>query len=175
LKDLRGIRRLCEAQLRALTIPDPFQICEFCAIVADRRGRPLRLLPMPLPASEDCPYGVWVETDTTDYILHEQATSPLHRDQIVLHEISHMLLGHHADTTLDAVSVSQALPDLDPDMIGRVLQRHAYSTEEEQQAELLASLILERTTRPSGRSSTPSDLVGRLREVLQHPVRRRRG
>jgi hypothetical protein len=51
------------------------------------------------------------------------------------------------------------LPSLDPAMVRRVLARAGYSTEEEREAELLASLIRQQA-RPGG---TPAD---RLRSAL---------
>lgn len=169
MNDLKRLRPLCEAQLRRLTIPDPFEIREFCAAVAELRGRRVQLLPLPVPAGDTCPYGVWIATDTTDFVFHEQDTSPLHRDQIVLHEIAHMLLGHCADAVLEEETLALALPDLDPVMVQQVLRRHAYSTEDEKHAEMLASLILERSRRPAADTNA---VIARLGEALRHPRRR---
>jgi hypothetical protein len=169
---LKKVRAACEARLRELQIPDPFEVGAFCQSVATRRGRRLHLLPLPLPPSDQSPFGVWAATDTEDFILHDPTASPLHRDLIILHEVAHMLFGHRSETAMDAVSLLQALPGLDPEMVRRVLSRHLYSTEEEQQAEMLASLILERaTSHPAG---VGDDLLGRLGDALVHPVRRRR-
>lgn len=163
-----------EAHLRDLVLPRPFSVPALCEAVARHRGRPLRLLPLPEPASESSPYGAWVQTGTADFILHEQDTSSTHRDQIVLHEIAHMLLGHEADAVMDAGTARRVLPDLDPAAVSLMLSRHAYSSAEERQAEMLASLILERSTDDLSPPAAADDVLGRLGDALRHPIRGRR-
>lgn len=165
MNDLTRFRALCEALLRDLSIPDPFEIEAFCAEVAAHRGRPLRLLPLPLPASRDSTFGVWVQTDEADFVLHEQDTTPLHRDQIVLHEVAHMMLGHQTDVALDPGSMTEALPDLAPAVVRKMLSRDSYGTVEEEQAEWLGTLILERGTR----KPRSDGWLSRLGDALQHP------
>jgi hypothetical protein len=169
LNDQKRFRALCDAQLRELTIPDPFDLYGFCESIAKHRGRPLTLLPLPIPAGEECPFGLWIETGAGDFVLHEAGTSPLHRDQIVLHELAHMLLGHGAGTVLDGIPLSETLPDLDPAVVLRMMARHTYDSVEEQEAEDLASLILERTTRSSGHVG---GLLGKLNQALQNSRQR---
>jgi hypothetical protein len=117
-------------------------------VVAARRGRPIRLLPV---AGLTGVCGLWIATDTTDLICHERDTTPPHRDHIVLHELSHVLCDHYP-VELPGTGLAQALfPDLDPAMVRAVLGRAGYSTAEEREAETLASLIRERaTTRADG-------------------------
>ncbi|MCX4747847.1 hypothetical protein OG455_20380 [Kitasatospora sp. NBC_01287] len=77
-----------------LVVPRPFQLEEFCAAIARERGRPLRLVPLADAAGADLPCGLWVGLETVDLIFFEAGAAPILKAQIVLHEISHMLLDH---------------------------------------------------------------------------------
>ncbi|AXB42862.1 hypothetical protein [Amycolatopsis albispora] len=138
------------ALLRDLPLPVPFDVHALCEQVAARRGRPIRLLPMS-GLTGVC--GLWIATDHTDLIFHESETTPPHREHIILHELAHVLCDHHP-------AAGQALlPGLDPAMVRRVLGRAGYSSAEEREAELLASLIRQRAT-------ADHTLTGRLRTAL---------
>ncbi|MFI9270134.1 hypothetical protein ACIGXM_05390 [Kitasatospora sp. NPDC052896] len=91
-------RRQARADLTALadrlTVPRPFDLTEFCRRIADQRGRPLHLVPVANPGEVDLPCGLWLGTDRADLVFYDAAAEPILKTQIVLHEISHMLLGH---------------------------------------------------------------------------------
>lgn len=89
-------RTRCEAVAREIEIPRPFDLDAFCTRLAARRGRPLRLVPLEGVPDAATPCGVWVATRNADLIFYEPATSSVHKLQIVLHEVAHMLLGHGA-------------------------------------------------------------------------------
>ncbi|MER7406717.1 hypothetical protein ABT373_30670 [Streptomyces sp. NPDC000070] len=87
------------------------------------------------------PSGMWVATAQADYVLYEEQTSPMHQRHIILHEIGHMVCGH-------------------PSAAGIAL-RMRYSDRQEQEAELMASLIMEtaaRSSPPSSGGGPPSGL-----------------
>ncbi|GAA2052387.1 hypothetical protein GCM10009839_69700 [Catenulispora yoronensis] len=126
--------------IAGITIPRPFSIEALCERLAQDRGRPLQLLPLPQLPGQSLPCGMWIATDTVDYIFHARGTSPLHRQNIVLHEIGHMLCDH---TGRDA-GLAQMFSRLDPAAVERVLARDRYSTPQEEEAELAAAFILER-------------------------------
>lgn len=136
------LRTRCEARLAGLDIPDPFDLTTFCAHVASRRCRPIVLLPTELPA--DSTSGLWIRGARRDYIVYESATTPLHRTHIALHEIGHVLCGHESATPHDE-HLDRLFPTLDPGLVRRALRRARYSSDEEAEAEMLASLILQRT------------------------------
>jgi hypothetical protein len=105
-----SLRERCEFVLRDLPIPAPFDEQIFCDALADRRGRPISLLALPLHQL-DTPeplYGLVIEKSSCDTVIYERDTSRLHRRQIILHELSHLILGH----LLDAPSLAElpALP-----------------------------------------------------------------
>ncbi len=137
--------------------------------MAAHRGRPLTLQPMPgLGAGAPC--GVWISVPTADYVFYDPTTSRLHAEHIVLHELSHMLCGHttgvNAGPDGGAGAVSRLVPDLDPRAIETILGRASYTTAQEREAEMLASLIRARsaTGPPAGR--LPGDELGRVADVL---------
>lgn len=142
---LRKLRQQCEARLRDVDVPDPFDIRAFCSRLAERRGRPLHVLPLPEGAGTEDPCGMWLATEHDDWVFVEAGTSPMHREHIILHEVAHMICGH-ADE-VPSGNVARLLPHLDAAMLTRVLGRTSYTTDEEREAELLASLILARAQR----------------------------
>lgn len=73
-------------------------------------------------------------TASVDYVFYEAQTTPLHREHIVLHELGHILFGHHS---LEGEEADGGAPV--------VLGRTNYTTRQEQEAEMLASMIRIRT------------------------------
>lgn len=136
-----SLRKRSEARLRELAIESPYDFQALCRSVERRRGRPLHFVPAPNSLG---PCGLWVASPTADYIFYERDTSPLHQRHIMLHEISHLLCSHHALPLTEAALVASLFPDLGAGAVHRVLGRVAYSTDEEREAEFLASLIMER-------------------------------
>jgi hypothetical protein len=152
---VEGLRRRCEARLRGVRVPDPFDLDEFCAEVAARRGRPLFRRPVP-GLSAEAPCGLWIGTDRADHVFFDPGTSPLHAEHIVLHELSHILCGHSG---ADA-AIGRLFPDLDPAAVRRMLGRVAYSDRQEREAEMMASLIRGRSAR------SPRTALGRVTDAL---------
>lgn len=144
--DYAALTARCRARLDELDLPRPFDVRRLCADLGRRRGRPVELVEMTLPAG--APSGLWLSTGQRDYIVYEHATSPLHQEHIILHELSHLLCGHTGGSRLSAEHASRLFPQLDSAMIRRVLGRAGYPSEEEQEAEMLASMILRRAERP---------------------------
>lgn len=160
------VRRRCEQLLPRLPIPEPFDLVQFQARLAAERGRPLHVREMPPRESGD-PSGWWIGTATADYVFVDPDARPVHREHIVLHELAHMVLDHaHSEPLLDE-SVAALLPSLEPSLIKTMLGRTRYSETEEQEAELLATLIGRQAR--EGRVGVSSDveaLRARLRRTL---------
>ena len=148
---MEGLRRQCERQLRGIRIPDPFDLDAFCEEIAARRGRPLLRTPVPGLAAE-APCGLWVGTAHADHVFYDPGTSPLHAEHIVLHELAHILCGHSGITG----ALPQLFPDLDPATVTKVLGRVSYTSAQEREAEMMASLIRGRSPRP------PRTTLGRV-------------
>ena len=150
--DFKHLRRRCEARLKELDVPVPFDAPAFCDELARRRGRPIVLQPAVCGKGF---YGLWVATPDADVIFYEQETSALHQEHILVHEVCHLLCGHEPLHVADSTALLALVPELRTAAVQHMLQRAGYSTEEEQEAELLASLILERQAacapeRPAG-------------------------
>jgi hypothetical protein len=150
----RDLRRRCEDIVRTLDqriggIPVPFDLNAFLDQLEADRGHPIELVPFSATApGKLC--GIWVGTDRLDLIYHEEATSPLHQDHIILHEIGHMVCDHTGTALSNTDQVrSLLLTDAVRGQVDTVLGRGAYTTVEEQEAELFATLILEWAARPA--------------------------
>ena len=168
-----GLRRRCARRLLDIDVPDPFDLDLLCAGVAASRGRPLHRRPLqhgplrhrrlphrslPGPAS-GVPCGLWLALPAADYVFYDPQTSPLHAEHIVLHEIAHILCGHTAGPAGSA-ALAQLFPDLDPALVSRALGRAGHTTEQEREAEMLASMI-----RTAG-TPAPDDPLGRIAGAL---------
>jgi hypothetical protein len=165
------LRRRCQQIVDGLDIPDPFSVTELVRLLAVRRGRPIHLIPLRLPAGAPC--GLWVSVRDFDAIFYEADTSPLHREHIVGHELGHLLCEHGAPT-IGSHAFGLLLPDLDPLMVRRVLGRTSFTPVEERQAEVVASLISQAANRRNADSVwvAPPDLVGVFAR-LEHTLERR--
>jgi hypothetical protein len=166
------LRRRCERRLEKIPVPDPFDLDIFCAVMAAHRRRPLTLQPMP-GLSAGAPCGLWISVQTADYVFYDPETSQLHAEHIVLHELSHMLSGHTTGLTVGSDVTEGAFrrlaPDLDPRTIDTMLGRASYTTAQEREAEMLASLIRARSTVGPSPSRPPRDALSRVADVLKFP------
>jgi hypothetical protein len=123
----------------------------------------------PFRPGADMPCGFWIGTAEADHVYYETATTPFHQTHIVMHEIAHMLLGHRGRMSTWRGAARLLAPDLDPALILLILGRGAYGATEEQEAETLASLILQQPVNPA--SSLPAarydnaHVLSRLQQV----------
>lgn len=131
-----------------MPIPDPWDREIFVEQVSALRGRPIRLIPVDTATIIDSPCGLWLSRDNDDLLLYAAGTSDYHIDQIVCHEVGHMILGHdqmlsHRADRDDTTGVcGSLLPDLDPETVNAVLARGEFSNDQEHEAETFASLLL---------------------------------
>ncbi|MFI2242284.1 hypothetical protein [Streptomyces chrestomyceticus] len=128
-----------------IALPDPFSAEALCAQLAAERGRPLHLLSLPTPTVPGTPSGMWLATEHSDCIFYDTQTSPLHQEHIILHEIGHMVCNHRSPA--DDRTLYRHIDITDTESVRQVLPRMRYSEEQEQEAELIASLILEAAAR----------------------------
>ena len=149
-------------------MPIPWDLDEFVRRLASARGRPITLVPWHFPVGGDAPSGLWLPTAKADYLFHDASASPARREQIIGHELGHMLL-EHTPRLADAPPglLDGLAPSLSQGLRQRFLSmaRTGYATAEEATAEEFGtSLIRLGTTRrrPGG-----SDEQGRLADVLR--------
>jgi hypothetical protein len=171
------LQKQCRERLAAVDIPDPWDVNGFCDRLAERRGRPLRLLPVPPTAGTEEMCGAWASLPEADFIFVKWHTSSWHREQIILHECSHMICEHSPSIRGAAEWVRQLLPTdhWDAEVVAGVLMRSRYDSPIEQEAETLASLIEERAPRQlvtaGGVDLTESAETPEVVEILQRFAR----
>ena len=137
------------ALVRTLPVPAPWDRAAFIDGVAVLRGRPIRVVPtVDKLGMSAC--GLWMKRDSDDIIIHEAGTSDYHIDQIVCHEIGHMVLEHDGGPHKGAdpnggdqpkMIFATALVGFDPSA-GVVLGRTAFDDDRERDAELFASIVM---------------------------------
>ncbi|MGC0332163.1 hypothetical protein RKD23_005153 [Streptomyces sp. SAI-170] len=157
-------RTRCDAILDDLPL-DPSQpptIDALCAAIEERHGRALTLSPLPSAAGATAGLcGLWISLGEADHIFYETSTSAFHQRHIILHEISHLLLDHRAgrDDDLSGPGMEALFPGLDPAMVRRLLARGRtdYTELQERQAELMATLIHQRSAAGASRTAPPPD------------------
>lgn len=158
--DMDALRRRYAARIRDLPIPIPFDVQVFTSMVADRRHRPIVLQPMPLLGE---PFGAWVEAPSVDVVFYEQRTTPLHQQHIILHELGHVLCDHRG-----IVGTAPAPPPSpDTDQLAerlRLLRHGRYTGAEEQEAEMIATLILAGVT---GAQANTRDVTPHVADTLR--------
>ncbi|MGD3109391.1 hypothetical protein [Streptomyces sp. YGL11-2] len=132
------LQRRIRQQLRDLDLQPPLSVKALCKALGEKRGRPIELRAYPLP--KPGPSGLWFETPTADLIIYQQETTKLHQDHIILHEIGHILADHQSDNRVDEWHA--VIAGLSPSAIRRALGRCTYDDAQEQEAELVATIIL---------------------------------
>ncbi|PGH49702.1 regulator component [Streptomyces sp. Ru87] len=150
------LRSACEERVRRLGLPHRFDTEQLCDAVAAQRGRPIVLRPLATAGAVDAPCGIRVETDSTDYLFYESATSSLHRTHILAHEIAHIVCDHPGSLSLDEHAT--LAEGINPALIRRMAGRTSYTTQDEREAELMATVIRQRMYQ--GRVLPPSEPAG---------------
>lgn len=145
-KTFRRLRRTSEDLFDRLDLPVGSGITTLIERLSRERRRPIQVLPVSLGAGEPC--GMWLAMQTVDIIVVEADTTAFHRDHIIAHELAHMLCNHSSSSEIETDGLNLLFPHLDTGRVIDILGRTHYPNEEERAAEVVASLILERVTRP---------------------------
>lgn len=164
------LRARCAAVADAVPVCKPFSVERLVQVLADQWRRRIHVIPHRLPPTAPC--GLCISTDQADYIVVADVSgqSRLVRDQIVLHELSHLLLDHRVNIVGQPDTNRWLLPNLDAGMVRRMLARRRYDTVEEREAETLATLLHQRAGlwRPAAPAAATDPLVRRLGRSLEH-------
>ncbi|WP_224274254.1 regulator component [Streptomyces sp. LS1784] len=143
--DSSQLRAACEQRLALLELPHRFGTQQLREAVAALRGKPIVFRQLPADADSSTPCGIRVETPSADLLFVEQGTSAAHQMHILAHEISHILCNHPGSLALgDGVAESIGF---NPTLALRMSGRTTYTTADEREAELLATLIRQRAYR----------------------------
>ncbi|MCW7944009.1 regulator component [Streptomyces hygroscopicus] len=156
------LQRRCQKILDELNVPQTNSFALIRDWVEEWRGRPLILKELPEQIAMAGACGLWLSTDEADYVFYEARTARLHTEHIILHELGHMLCDHHgAEDPTQADPLNGLLSGLQPQLIKRLMARTSYTTTEEQEAEMIASLI-----HTAGEAGRPGGALGRLGAFL---------
>jgi hypothetical protein len=137
-----SFRQHCLRMIAKLDLGPDVDVYDLSAQLSDLRGRPLRLVPFELPAN--APEGFLVATGQEDFVVFEKQAVPVHQQQIILHELGHVLFEHDTETVLAEDAIALLMPSLDPALVQRILGREHTDSIAEQEAELSGTLIAER-------------------------------
>ncbi len=107
-----NIEQTVSAAVAGLQLGNTFTFDDLLRSVQDQRHRRLRVIELANLDTHDGLCALWLATDTDDLVLHARTDSTLHRQQFVLHELAHMILGHCEgdDCTVDGA----LLPNIPP-------------------------------------------------------------
>lgn len=148
------------AAFEALELPADLSVESLTALIEQHRGRKIVVRAV-AHLGADKISGLWLSLRDTELVLHAETASELHREQIVLHELAHMVLKHDLVVGQDA-HLGSLLPDLDRRLVSRVLARCSGQSEAEIVAEALADLFAGAITRSRrARRAEPLDF-GRI-------------
>lgn len=137
----RAATKVNRATRQALRlIPADGDLDQLLVNVSRFRNRPLHLIEGDIGDAKT-PSGLCVATKAgIDYVMVDREATPSRRAAIVCHEIAHMLLGHQGAAPLADIA-DYVAPDLDPRLVARLLARHGYTAEIEQEAEAMGTVL----------------------------------
>ncbi|KPC61125.1 hypothetical protein ADL29_26670 [Streptomyces chattanoogensis] len=171
------IRRRCKQLIKELAVPAAIDLQGMCDIVATRVARPVHMVPMSLDGVVS---GMTASTDDGYWIFFELKTSPWHQAHIVLHELSHLLLGHAQDPAITEDALRMWTPSIDAATAMRRMgltagfaRHHGYDNLAERETEVLGTLLMERVAPSAGERELPlegraAELAAALGPALQH-------
>ncbi len=142
----RQLERSCKAKIAGLDLPTPLRLGELEKRLEAVRGRELWILDDKgeLPAEIT---GLWVGTATRDYVFHRAGLDGCRVEVSILHEFSHMICEHRSAHLTDQAWLRRRAPSvMDLGEIEHMCMRRDYGSDDEREAELMASLILARAT-----------------------------
>ncbi|WP_436501821.1 hypothetical protein [Actinokineospora sp. HUAS TT18] len=159
------IREKCALLIDGLDVSEPFDITALLRAWPTKFGARVELVPAKLGSSLPC--GLLVSTGDVHYVYYDATASPLHRTQIICHELGHLALGHaeqsgghvhdelgHVDPVEDLDVLHSLMPTLSPGLIRRLMGRTVYDDAQERDAELFGSLLVAAAARRSTYTST---------------------
>ena len=134
-----NIEQTVSAAVAGLQLGNTFTFDDLRDTIEDRRHRRLRVVELADLDARDGLCAALISTDAEDFVLHARSDSALHRQQFVLHELAHMILGHGEG---DGCAVGEVLlPNIPPYTRGRLLRRQDLDSETEIAAESLADRL----------------------------------
>ncbi|ANZ15064.1 hypothetical protein HRD51_33640 [Streptomyces sp. A1-5] len=171
------MRRRCKQLIKELRLPASTDLRGICDIVAARVERPVHLVPMSLGGVVS---GMTATTDDGYWVFYELKTSPWHQTHIVLHELSHLLLGHAQDPAVTEDALRMWTPSVDVATAMRRMgltmgfaRHHGYDNLAERETEVLGTLLMEHVVPSAVERELPlegpaAEVAAALGPALQH-------
>jgi hypothetical protein len=153
----RAYREAVDA-FTALTLPSRLNLELVVRTVEAIRGRRIRIRATEkLVGTSIC--GLWLPGKRHEWVFHPPTPWELQRQQFVLHELAHMILGHDAHPGSGAL-LHEGLQHLPSELIHRALMRTEFRTLEEATAEYLADLLAEALREGPGEPGAFEEVFG---------------
>jgi hypothetical protein len=150
--DVRKAHQAALAAEQRLMLPGELTLETLRDYLAAERHRPIVIDELPeLSGTDIC--GMWFAFDDRDVIAHAPTRSPLHCQQVVLHEFSHLILDDNFGI-LHVESSLTSIPDFELSIIHHVLHRRSFTDPGELAAELLADRLATRIMQGAQRPAT---------------------
>ncbi|MFA4083034.1 hypothetical protein DE4585_02746 [Mycobacteroides salmoniphilum] len=133
-RELQAIHKQCTRKLADLGLDTLTTVEDIRARASELSERDIQLVPYALSGSGV--HGLLVRTDATDYVVYDSDTTTMHREHIILHELSHVMCGHTGASSRE---------------LAEILCRESYLDDQEVEAEMLASMMGQRVSPDSHR------------------------
>ncbi len=133
-RELQAIHKQCTRKLADLGLDTLTTVEDIRARASEISERDIQLVPYALSGSGV--HGLLVRTDATDYVVYDSDTTTMHREHIILHELSHVMCGHTGASSRE---------------LAEILCRESYLDDQEVEAEMLASMMGQRVSPDSHR------------------------
>ena len=127
------------ALVHTLPIPKPWDRSAFIENLGRMRGRRITLVPCDTAIMKGRP-GLWLARETDDVIVYDIGSSEYDADQVILHNIGHMLLEHRFSSSSSSLT-SALLPAIDPATVRRVLGGQTDDDKLEHDADMFAAMV----------------------------------
>jgi hypothetical protein len=161
----RQAEKVCRARIAELDLPVPFRWGSLVDRVEQRRGRELWVKDSSVLPPEIT--GLWVGCASRDYVFYRADLDDCRRETTIMHEFSHIICEHRSAHVANEAWLAEHCPWVAKmGDVEHVCLRAAYATADEQEAELMATLILARAAgrgRESGAGSAAEELAARHR------------
>lgn len=132
---------------RDIGLSDVHDIDDLIGLVSARRGKPIKVLRLPLPTKVSA---FCISTPRVDFVVVDSTASGLTQLHATLHELGHFLLdGDQVDQAashepLPGDLLEQLVPALDPQAVTNYFKRSHYASKQERRVEAFATVMLER-------------------------------
>jgi hypothetical protein len=133
-----SLRQQCRDMINSLQVPRPWNPELFRVSLERQRNRLLFLTAVPLVPG---PVSLWIATTDADYIFYDQDSAPSRQLHLIGHQVAHILFEHTGAPVRDDAALT-LFPHLDPDLVAAALTLSAYTSADEQAADVFASLLI---------------------------------